>query len=93
MPTFFVPYDRNTPAAIEIKGHRLLIMSTSKEEIEEELTTVGANEIREITVAEDETEPLAELAASVNGGVVLSPPGLSISALVLNLEQELPWLQ
>ncbi|MCB0322628.1 MAG: hypothetical protein KDD69_03610 [Bdellovibrionales bacterium] len=95
MSTFFVPYTRNVPAAIEIKGHKLLIVASEPEDIAADLQLIGADEIREIDLPGDEaqtTEVLADLAAEVGGGVVLTPAGVSPSVMIHSLEQELPWI-
>jgi hypothetical protein len=92
MSTFFVPYHGNKPAPIDIKGHRLLILSTSSEEVEESLPLLGADEIRPVELVDDGGSALAELAARVDGGVVITPPGMTVSAMLLSLERELPWL-
>ncbi|OVE80335.1 hypothetical protein BVY02_00470 [bacterium J17] len=89
---FFVPYEGNHPAAIEIKGHRVLILSTVGEQIWENLDALGGTDVRVIELVDDENEILADLAASINGGVVLSPPGMELIQIIDNLEKELPWI-
>ncbi len=96
MEKFFVPYADGFPAAINIKGHRLLIVSTDEEDITESLVELGGNEIREVQAKEgssDETQVLLELAAGIKGGVVLAPPGIALSTMITSLESELPWVQ
>jgi hypothetical protein len=96
MEKLFVPYSINGPAAVDIKGHRLLIISTDQDDMQESLPVLGGSEVREIDIADngpDETTVLAELAAGINGGVVLAPPGIPLSTMLYNLERELPWIQ
>ena len=91
----FVPYADNSPAAVNIKGHKLLILSPSIDDMLNELGRFGGDEIREIQIDEKNPDPsnvLSGLAASINGGVVLTGPGESLSALIHNLEDQLPWL-
>lgn len=92
MTKIFVPYEHNRPASIIINGHRLLILATSREEIESDLSAVGADEVRQVELVGDETEALAELGASVQSGVVVTPPGISIGDLMHSLQEELPWV-
>ena len=95
MEKFFVPYSGDAPAAVEINGHRVLIVTTLVEDILGELDLVGGDEIREFDLEEsgaDSSEIMADLAADINGGVVLTPPGVTPSSLIENLEAELPWI-
>ena len=92
MTTFFVPYQGNDPAAVQIKGHRLVILSAEAPDKLEELELLGATEYRPVEV-NNNSESLALLAEEVGAGVVLSPPGVSIRVVISNLERELPWVQ
>ena len=95
MTTYFVPYSNNLPAAIDIKGHKLILVSTEHDDMQADLEFIGGDTVREINLKDDlqeQTEELAKLAESVNGGVVLTPPGVSVSSLIRSLENELPWL-
>ena len=95
MTKYFVPYTQDTPAAIEIKGHRLLLVSTDEGELLDDLDRIGGDRVREINLRDDsaeQTAALADLAATVNGGVVLTPPGVSVERMIQSLETELPWV-
>jgi len=92
MNKFFIPYHFDKPAAVDIKGHKLLIVSTRQEDIEQELEAIGGSELRELELLESDTETLAGLAADINGGVVLTPPGISVVQMLHSLEEELPWI-
>jgi len=92
MGIFFAPYINDCPAPVEINGHRLLILTPERDNIREALPSLGGDEIREIFLGADETKVLADLALSVNAGVVLTPPGMTISTMIKNLENELPWV-
>jgi hypothetical protein len=93
MTNLYVPYDGEIPAAIEINGHRLVIVSTSRDELEDDLQRIGGTEIREIEVPEDENRMLVDIASAVHGGVVIPPPGMTVESVIENLERELPWMQ
>ncbi len=59
------------------------------------LTELGGDEIREVVLPDEnlnQSQALIDLAASVNGGIVLTPPGVSPRAMILSLEHELPWI-
>jgi hypothetical protein len=92
MSKIFVPYCENSPAALNIKGHRLLILSSSSEQLNNYLEEMGGTHIKAIDLFEDENEVLAQLAASIDGGIVISPPEESIEDIVRNLEDQLPWV-
>ena len=92
MTTVYIPYEQDRPAAVEINGHRLLILVTSREALEQVLGIFGADEVRQVELVGDETEALEELAASVQGGVVVTPPGVTVPDMVQSLRSELPWV-
>ena len=96
METFFVPYSGDRPAAVEINGHRVLILSPDIDNMSEEIQMVGGDRIREIAVPEHDegSTPfvLEDLAHDIKGGIVLSPPGVSLTAMIESLEDELPWI-
>lgn len=95
MDKFFVPYIDDSPAAIDINGHRVLIVTSEPDDMIPDLEILGGEEIREVQIFEDqddESEELANLAATINGGVVLTPPGVRPRAMIENLEEELPWI-
>lgn len=92
MSKFFVPYVGEQPAAISIKGHRLLILANSHQDLLASLDTIGGDKVREILLWEDDTTELAKLASEINGGVVVAPPGITIENMIHELERELPWV-
>ena len=92
MAKFFVPYVDDLPAVADIKGHRVLLVGSQKEDFMGELELIGADELREIDLPiEDLNHPalLARLGAEHSSGVVLSPPGISPSKMIRSLEDEL----
>jgi len=92
MSKFFMAYSGDNPAAIDIKGHRLVILTNSVEDLANGLPLLGADAIKEVDVVENDANSLAELASSVSGGVVVTPAGMSISSMIIDLERELPWV-
>jgi hypothetical protein len=97
MKEFFIPYDGETPASICINGHRLLIVSRDREELEENLGLVGGNRLEQFVtsgVLMDEDEDFLEsLAHEVNGGIVIAPEDAPLTEVIRSLESELPWIQ
>lgn len=92
MNKFFVPYANETPAAIDIKGHKVLILTSSYATMMNDLGALGGTSFRELNFMDNQTQVLGELAASMKAGVVLAPPGVSIPTMIYSLEQQLPWV-
>ncbi len=95
MTKYFVPYSKDIPAAINIKGHTLLLVATAADEIVADLSKLGGDRVQEMILKDspdEQTAALAALAESIKGGVVLTPPGISVSTMISSLENELPWL-
>ena len=92
MDKFFIPYSSGFPVAVEIKGHRLVLVGTEEDAMLEELSLLGGDTLREMLLEDDDDESLANLAASVRGGIVMAPPGMRLGAVLADLEQELPWV-
>ncbi len=92
MEKFFVPYSHGYPVAVEIKGHRLLLVSKDRRTMLADLESIGGDMLREFVLPEGSQAELAELAASVRGGIVVAPEGMTLGALQVNLETELPWV-
>ena len=92
---YFVPYSGDSPTLVNIKGHQLLIVSQDSEQFLAELDLVGGDELRELVLPSDEAEEssvLAGLAADSGGSLVVSPLGVSPSALIETLAEQLPWV-
>jgi len=92
MVRVYVPFKCENPASIEVKGHRVLIVASKVEDLIEHEDLLGGEEIREMNFKESDREALQRLAQIVDGGVVLAPPGVGLSAMISSLEHELPWI-
>jgi len=96
MSNFYVPYAGSKPASLSINGHRLVIISADRNELEENLSLLGADHFQELddwgSRAEQEAS-LETIASSVGGGVVVAPEDLELREVIKNLETELPWIQ
>lgn len=103
MTKFFVPYKQDIPVTVNIKGHRLLLLSEEVEEftpassaIPEELENAEFRAVEfqggEMGFSDEDNFTLAELASEAKSGVVVTPAGVSMSTLLHELEKELPWV-
>ncbi len=92
LETFFIPYVHGNPLAVDIKGHRLLLVGTDPELMNDQLEFIGGDTLRELKLPEGDRDQLAEIAASVRGGVVVAPEGMTLGDLLDDLETELPWV-
>ena len=95
MKRFYVPYAGNEPAPVIINGHRMLILSNSREALEDELAFFGADRLRQVKTGDSPSEAqlvLGKLATSAKGGVVVAPADVGLQDVIRNLESELPWL-
>lgn len=93
---YFVPYSGTCPTAIDINGHKLLIVSSDKSDIEECLDIFGADCIKTVDggISRDDChDTLERLAEEVAGDVLIAPEDAPLQETLLSLEQELPWLQ
>ena len=96
MNRFFVPYSGKKPAAVEINGHRLIVLSQSDEIDPQDLEMVGADRLKSVKVDEDENETVkffARLSQRNDAGVIVAPPEVKYSDLLSSLQDQLPWLQ
>ncbi len=95
MSRYFVPYTGDKPAAVNINGHRLLILSKERTCLEDELEVIGADTLKALQTGntrEEESRLLNKLARSTNAGVVIAPGDLELKDVIKNLEVQLPWL-
>jgi hypothetical protein len=95
MTRYFVPYLEGVPAVVEINGHRMILVSSEEESVDDLLSVSGADDYREIEVPDSELSKefaLADLAGETAGGIVITPPGISPDVIVSELGNQLPWL-
>jgi hypothetical protein len=98
MNTVYVPYSGKRPSTVTVNGHKVLILSGEKEDIEEYLEDLGGTRIRTIEVDympdSDKMKVLLEgIAKTSKAHVVLAPDGIHIPAILKQLEVDLPWIQ
>ena len=96
MASLYVPFQGKKPAALEINGHRVVLMSRDPVPLEDEMELFGADRIKRFDVGLNsgaESKLMVKIAASANGGVVVLPSELPIEQLIRNLEEDLPWIQ
>lgn len=98
---FYVPYSGGKPLAVSINGHRLVIMSTQTSEDEERAVfeaaarELGADALERIGAGRTEVDQervLTQIARSADAGVVIAPAQVSLSAVIENLRNQLPWV-
>lgn len=78
-----------------INGHKVIILSTTKEIFEDDLDVIGADNVKQLKsldTPKQQERALTKLAKKTNAGVVLSPSGMELNELIKNLENELPWV-
>ncbi len=92
MSKYFVPYQDDHPAFVEIKGHRVLIVTPRQEEMVVDLPMIGGTTVREVETESDSPVELAHLADTIQAGIVIAPPGVRLGEIVFSLHAELPWL-
>ena len=92
MEKYYIPFTNGTPAAIEVKGHRVLLLTSSADDLMGETDVFGACEIREVVSHGECDDLLADLAAAISGGVILAPEGTRPSTIIENLWESLPWI-
>ncbi|MCB0328753.1 MAG: hypothetical protein KDD70_03795 [Bdellovibrionales bacterium] len=96
MIRYFIPFNGTDPAAVNINGHKLLVISSDRLDVEECLAMFGADTVKSIEGdggKEDCFDALEELADTIKGDVVIAPEDATVEEILSNLEEELPWLQ
>lgn len=89
---YYLPYKEGSPTTVEINGHRLLLVCAEADCLREGMGSFGATEIRELELENDLEIVLSDLALQTQSGIVITPPGVSITDVVDNLEKQLPWV-
>ncbi|MBL7661536.1 hypothetical protein JNK13_02175 [bacterium] len=86
---FYIPFSKNRPQLIEIKGHRLLLVSEIENQIKTVLPDLGADEVRRV---DGDAKMLELLASESGGGVLIAPENISFKTALRYLERDLPWV-
>ena len=95
MGKVFVPYAGKEPASIDINGHRLIILTTEPDSLEEGLPLIGGDSVQPYSSfnnPEELKQASEELAKTCEAGVVIAPAGVELIELLRNLENQLPWI-
>lgn len=96
MARYFFPYLQDRPAILSINGHRLVVVSSDRSEIEDSLPRFGADTVsftEDWESKEDSQSALHEIADAVDAGIVIAPEDTPLAELLEDLEEELPWIQ
>jgi hypothetical protein len=92
METIYVPLHNNKPATFEINGHRFLVLSQDKEELEDHLSDFGGETVKKLII--DSTEDaIRQLEKKTSAKVLCSPPEIELSLFLEGLRVSLPWVQ
>jgi hypothetical protein len=94
--SLFVPYKGSKPAAMNINGHRIIILSQDAASLEDNLSLVGADRVRCIDGSSGASHTqyvIGKLAAKVKAGVVMAPHEIALADLLSSLRLQLPWIQ
>ncbi|MCI5066601.1 hypothetical protein MRY87_12835 [bacterium] len=95
MVRFFIPFTGTSPAALQINGHNLLLVSRDPRDMEECLGLFGADCVKSVFSFEAEEnahEILERLADDIQGDVIIAPEDSPLEEIVSELHEELPWL-
>jgi hypothetical protein len=89
----FVPYIGTQPATVSINGHKLVILSHDREQLEDHLELVGADRIFALDEEQFDSpvEVMQGLAAQAGAGIVMSPPEFDLPQVLEQLRSSLPW--
>ena len=94
MNRLFIPFLNNSPLTLSIKGHRLLIVSTDKEDCSNYQKQYENCIIKEYEILEENEEDFfQELTQQYDTGIVVAPIGADMQTVIDSLEHELPWVQ
>lgn len=96
MDRYFVPFIGDSPAVVDINGHKLLVVSRDKLDVESCLSLFGADSVESVEGEgpQDEChEKLEKLADAIKGDVVIAPEDSPLEDILSDLQEELPWLQ
>lgn len=87
--SYYIPYKNNLPAGLDINGHTVFLVATDREQLEEGLALIGAEEIFEAADELSVEEAFCEVGNP--SMVVVTPEELSVDQVVFGLRHTLPW--
>lgn len=89
----FIPFSGKRPVTTSINGHRVMVVSEHKENIQDALTLLGADRLEEVIMTPSEVQKaILDLTRSNQAHVVLLPEDCSMIRLLAQLEEDLPWI-
>lgn len=95
MSVYYVPYSGRKPTAVEINGHRLVILTSNKKILLEHMDSIGADSLKRVktlTEPEKDLKLIDRISKSAKAGIVFAPDEAPLSEVLKELEQQLPWL-
>lgn len=95
MSVYYVPYSGRKPTAVEINGHRLVIITSNKKLLQDNMDTLGADSLKKVqSLAEPEKDLklIDKISRTAKAGIVFAPDEAHLSEVIKELEQQLPWL-
>lgn len=95
MSIYYIPYQGKRPAAVEINGHRLVILSKDKASLQDDLNLLGADTVKKVKSemeVEDNIPLIDRISKNAKAGVVFAPDETKITEIIKNLAEQLPWL-
>ncbi len=95
MSVYYVPYSGRKPTAVEINGHRLVIISSSKKVLQDNMDSLGADSVKRvksIPEPEKDLKLIDRISRTAKAGIVFAPEEAPLSEVLKELEQQLPWL-
>jgi hypothetical protein len=90
----YIPYSGKKPAHITVNGHRVVILSSDPAILNESLSTLGADAVKELkdSASVSGQRWIKKIAKSSNAHIVVTTEAVEIDEVIKNLENELPWI-
>jgi len=95
MSGYYIPYSGKKPKVFSINGHRFILLSDTKEGLEDQMIELGADKIRKVRAGyslEEQTIVFQKLAKNVNASVVVASDDIKLEQIIDNLGSQLPWV-
>lgn len=95
MAILYAPYIGDKPSAIQINGHRFLILAQEEESLQGNLMILGADDVRPVSCGDsrsEQTRAITELAKEIECDVVVAPSHVDVQDVIRDLSAQLPWV-